>query len=271
MSFLSDSLLSKQDDAYYITKKFLIHKDADSYEMYTSELHFFKDTKLIIPKEFSFSPGWNKHKLKNRSIKKSKSKQSNLIKICHDYGLTKYFFVVLKIIQMNTYTEKTRKTPLDVCFHLICFHLCTQHNLGKGSTTKVDKKYSCHNLINNKKYCQLFKSKNYWDKKAKILYEQTKIEACSTFGITTSSFRANHLYNVLIILKYNDPKKIALVFYVYYATKDSELNPCYYGLSFSESEKFVSRQKKILIIIRKFRLYFGMVLRGFLKYKVDTT
>ncbi|KAL6120757.1 hypothetical protein NUSPORA_02463 [Nucleospora cyclopteri] len=235
--------------------------------MYTSELHFFKDTKLLFPKEFSFSPGWNKHKLKNLYMKKTDKSRLYFIKICQDYGLKNFFGLILKMIQMNSYTKKTRKTPLDVCFHLVCFHLCTQHNLGKGSTIKIDKKYPCHNIINNKKYRQVFKSKKYWHKKAKILYEQTKRKACTKFGITTSSLTSNHLYNTLILLKYRNPTKIALVFYVYYATKDSELNPTSFNLPFSEFQKFITRQKMLLKILHHFRMYFNYAFKVFQKYK----
>ncbi|KAL6121999.1 hypothetical protein NUSPORA_01023 [Nucleospora cyclopteri] len=267
LSFSSDSSLPEKSDSFYLRKRFWVHKDASLNHILNSEIHFFRNEHLIFPKEFSFSPGWNKHKLTNQYINKADKKRSSFIKICQDYGLKHYFGLILKMIQMNTYTKDTQNTPLDVCFHLICFHLCTKHNLGYGFFAKVDKKYHCHNLINNKRYCQVFKSKKYWNKKAEKLYEQTKLKVNAKFGISTSSLMANHLYNILTLLPYKNSNKIAFVFYVYYATDESELNQRTYGLSFSESQKVISRQKKIFKVTKRFRKMFICAFKVFQKYK----
>ncbi|KAL6122243.1 hypothetical protein NUSPORA_00752 [Nucleospora cyclopteri] len=242
-----------------------VHKDANFIKVLNTENEFptinwmtLKDSNYDIkklPDGLSFSPGWRNYKISGKLMSKSKTKDFFLNLICAEYKLEKYFSLIFNMIRINTFTQKNRFVPFEICFHLICHHFCTVLNLGIGINCRVYKKSKYKKIINNKNYNKLFKSKQYWVNKAEILHKNAKLRALKELKISHSSFTAKHLYNLLLLLTFKNPTTISFVFYVYHATLYTEID---LNLEFVSKDKWglmIQKRKILTIIIEKYSKY----------------
>ncbi|KAL6120976.1 hypothetical protein NUSPORA_02188 [Nucleospora cyclopteri] len=242
-----------------------VHKDANLIKILNTKNEFptinwmtLKDSNYDIkklPDGLSFSPGWRNYKISEKPMSKSKKKDYFLIKICAEYNLEKYFTLIFNMIRINTFTQKNRFIPFEICFHLICHHFCTVLNLGIGINCRVNKKSKYKKIINNKNYNKLFRSKQYWVKKAKVLHKNAKLRALKELKISHSSFTTKHLYNLLLLLTFNNPTTISFVFYVYHANFHNEID---LNLDYASKEKrnlIIQKRKILTVIIEKYSKY----------------
>ncbi|KAL6122421.1 hypothetical protein NUSPORA_00552 [Nucleospora cyclopteri] len=247
------------------TKYIKLHKNANLVEMYNIDFDFsteniFKKAdsdynRAKLPNGFSFSPGWHNFCLSENKVLKTKNKNSELLNICKEYKLENFFSLIFNIIRINTFRKKIPFLSFELCLHIVCYHLCTQWELGKGKNVEIDKKYKHHRLINNNNFHKLFKSKQYWYNKAFKIYEIAKSRAARELGITISSFKPEHLYNVLLLLPLKNSKTVAFVFYVYYASISEELDINLKYISMDKVEHVIERRKKLHIINNEYAKY----------------
>ncbi|KAL6120824.1 hypothetical protein NUSPORA_02377 [Nucleospora cyclopteri] len=264
-SFSTNSSTCDKNINYCLYRKIFIHQDADSVPMHITELNFLKKDFNNLPPNFSFFPGWFKHKIPTRILNNLKFKRLISVEICKNYGLIKFYFLIYIMIQKNTYPKEIKKISLDVIFHLVCYHLCKTYNLGKGTSVEVDKKYSCHHLIKEENFFNLFKPKDYWLKNAESLLQKTKKRAKTEYGITQSSLKAIHLYNVLPLLSHKNVNKVALVYFIFYATQDKDINPTINSIDEEEREKIAKKKKKLFKINNLFRKYRNTAFKAYKK------
>ncbi|KAL6121244.1 hypothetical protein NUSPORA_01868 [Nucleospora cyclopteri] len=210
------------------------HKSANDTALYTKKYDFlkYKWTTLYnseqditeFPKGFSFVPGWHNYKIHSKYMLYSTIKHPAFVEILEEYGLINYGSLIYNMITINTFNKNNSKIPEMIVVHIICFHLCTTYNLGKGKDIKVDQTNSFHYLINNANFNKLFKPKKYWQQKAKLLLKNAKKQALNELLITESSFNHIHLYNILHLMSSKCPSRVAFVFYVFHASNKSELD-----------------------------------------------
>ncbi|KAL6121260.1 hypothetical protein NUSPORA_01851 [Nucleospora cyclopteri] len=259
-------LNKKLEQKVYQTKQcILIHKSADEItilnqtidflNMHWIELEDSKDVQKNFPKGFSFCPGWRKSRLYLKSMFRNKIKDPILLFICKAYSLESYFTLILNMIRINTYSIKNRKISFEVCFHLCCYHFCTVWNLGKGKNIKLGSKIIHYKYINNKNFYKLYKSKEYWIKKAEQIYIKIEKKAINKLGISKTSFTSKHLYNFLLLIPFQNANTVAFVSYVYHATDVLEIDG---NLKYFPKDRIdsVIRKRKILLkIAEKYVLY----------------
>ncbi|KAL6122086.1 hypothetical protein NUSPORA_00899 [Nucleospora cyclopteri] len=234
-----------------------VHKLASTIMMLISELDFLRSHWLntnyckkcmsIIPVNFLIFPGWHAHHVSIENIFLMKREPRYLSYICEQYGLTKYYCLVFNIIKTNTYNHKNIQIPLNIFFHLICYFLCKKYNLGNGQDFEIKHNIVLHKYINLKNFNRVFHPKDYWIKKADILLEKTKKKAFAEFGISRSSFNSKHLFNVLQILCSKDPERVALTYYIYYATEPTELRSIYNFPNSKIVDQKKTKEKKVMI------------------------
>ncbi|KAL6120969.1 hypothetical protein NUSPORA_02196 [Nucleospora cyclopteri] len=243
------------------------HKNANTTIWLTTKIDYLKKFWISIqdsdddlkdcPQGFSFSPGWQKYHLNRKYIVFKKAKLKNFLNICQYYGLETYFSLIHNLIWANTFSKKNNMISLDICFHLICYHFCTKYGLGKGSQIKVDTKLKFHKTINNNNFYKLFKTEEYWNKKAENLFEKVKEKAMLELGITESSFKKIYLYNLLNLIQPSNPTRVAFVFYVYHGTKESELDLNLNKLTSDEKNAMIEKRKILYRIKSEYKLYFA--------------
>ncbi|KAL6122554.1 hypothetical protein NUSPORA_00405 [Nucleospora cyclopteri] len=243
-------------------KNIFVHKDANYSHCLNTELDFnnldtkycknYKDEVTHLPEAFSFSSGWNKFKLYLMPKLKINSDKSIFKNICRHYGLENYSLIIFNIIHANTCIQKNKYITFEICFHLVCFHLCTVLNLGKGKDVQVDKKLQYFRLINNKNYCRLFKTKQYWFNKATKLLAKTKIKAFKELNITQSSFQAIHVYNLLLLLPFKNSKSLVFIFYVYHATNTDEVDTNLNNLNRNKWEEILKKRQALSKIAHEY-------------------
>ncbi|KAL6122225.1 hypothetical protein NUSPORA_00755 [Nucleospora cyclopteri] len=149
------------------------------------------------------------------------------------------------MIKINTHSKKTHFISLEICFHICCYHLCTIWNLGKGKNFKLNETIIFYKFINNKNFQKLYKTKDYWLEKAQILRQKAQERAISELGITSSSFTIIHLYNILLLLPFQNSFTIAFVCFVYHATYNDEVDSNLLSVT-SDKVDFVIHKRKIL-------------------------
>ncbi|KAL6122381.1 hypothetical protein NUSPORA_00562 [Nucleospora cyclopteri] len=254
----------------------LLHKSADFSRFLNTEINFLKvkwiefldakDDIKVLPKKISFSPGWNPKKFVDKAMLLNRQKDERYVKICNEYGLKNYFSLVYNMIQINTYIQRNCNVFMHVCFHLVCYHFCSEYNLGKGKSVKVNPFYTYYNFINNKNYRKLFKTKEFWLKKAEIIFKKGKEKALVELGITQSSFTSFHLYNVLHLLLYINHIRVAYVFYIYFATKISELDRNLKFVEKSQLKNIIEKRKRLYKIALEYKDYRDSACRNFRKW-----
>ncbi|KAL6122466.1 hypothetical protein NUSPORA_00449 [Nucleospora cyclopteri] len=267
---IEESFESKPEDVFkkelYQTRKFIpVHKSASSVKIFYSTIDFLfehwmqlKDSKNEIrdfPKGFSFSPGWRKSRLYMKIMHKNRVKHPFALHICKQYKLDYYFSLIFNMIRINTYSIKNRYVSFEICFHLCCYHFCTKWNLGKGTNCKINTSFPYHQYITNRNFKKLYKTKKYWFKKAKFLFKKAKKRALLEFGITKSSFKANYLYNFLLLLPFQNSNSVAFVCYVYHATIISEVDINFSLLSKDQIDLTIIKRKKIDKINKRYTQY----------------
>ncbi|KAL6121863.1 hypothetical protein NUSPORA_01159 [Nucleospora cyclopteri] len=238
------------------------HKNADFITLLTNEIDFitlnlvkspyFENEKQNFPQGFSFSPGWNNFKIFITSKFKYLSTDLELMEICQEYRLQSYFSLILTLVKVNTISKKNQAISIKLCFHLICYHLCTMWNLGKGKNLKKDIKNEDHMFFSNKNYLRLFKTKEYWLCKAKVLHGKVKLKALKELNISESSLKAIHLYNLLLLLPHKNSKTVAFIFYVHHATKHEELDVNLYCIDEKIKNSIINKRIILYKIAQKY-------------------
>ncbi|KAL6121865.1 hypothetical protein NUSPORA_01161 [Nucleospora cyclopteri] len=268
--FFEEDFRPKCDDIFnstIYTKRRSIskHKNAKLISLYNTKINFLninlnsnklfeiKDKKFL--NHFSFFPGWNKYKSCYNSMYKTEFELLSLKSIVAEYQLTEYFSFILEMVRTNTFSHKNHFISFKYCFHLICFHLCTSWNLGKGKCLKNDLKYKETYLISNKNYKKFFKTKNYWYKKAENLLFYAKKRALKELGISKSSFQASHLFNLLILLRQQNPVSIAFVCYVYHATISDEVDFNLNSVAKDRWDSIIEKRKTLTNIKKRYLQY----------------
>ncbi|KAL6120893.1 hypothetical protein NUSPORA_02295 [Nucleospora cyclopteri] len=179
----------------------------------------------------------------------------NIQNASKEYGLKEYTSIIYNMVRINTYSRRNRKLPFILLFNLFCYNLCSKWDLGQGKNKTVNKSFQYHRLINNKNFYRLFKTKAYWQKKAKILFENGKNRAFKEFGITISSFNSFHLFNLLLLIPLRNSKTISFVCYAFHATKDNEIDT---NLEFCSEKNFdavIEKRKKMIRICDEYKKY----------------
>ncbi|KAL6121111.1 hypothetical protein NUSPORA_02025 [Nucleospora cyclopteri] len=209
-----------------------------------------------LPEGFSFSPGWHRFRLIDKTMFMKKVKEFGLQMICYEYDLTKYFSIIFNLIRSNTYTKKNSNICFEICFQLICYHFCTKHKLGKGVKVTIDQKYPYIKYINNTNFKKLFKTEQYWRNKAEILYKKTKEQAFVRFKIRDSTFDKNHLYNFLLLIPTQNSKRVAFVSYVYHGKRNNEIDRNLTYVSEDQHYEIIQLRKCFFLINQEFQKYF---------------
>ncbi|KAL6121861.1 hypothetical protein NUSPORA_01157 [Nucleospora cyclopteri] len=255
------------DEVSLYNQKKLIHKhrDAQNTSILTTEIDFITQRWILLensqhditklPVGMSFSPGWHRHNSIYRKLLNSKVKNSYYERICKNYELKNYYSLILTMMKVNTCTKKNKFISMKICFHLICFHLCTAFNLGCGKNIKIDKSNSFWNYINTKNYQILFKTKQYWMFQAEILHNYARDKAKKELDITESSFTPSHLFNILHLISKNDPYRVSFVCFVYHASIESELDKNLSEVSQRVKDEVIIKRKKLFKIKREYSKY----------------
>ncbi|KAL6121246.1 hypothetical protein NUSPORA_01871 [Nucleospora cyclopteri] len=224
------------ENLLYNPKKLILHhKNAKDVALYCNKINFLKkswiyiygsenDIKIYPQNVPPFDPGWNNYKIKFNEIICVRIKQGILFKICEEYKLSKYYSLIVNMIQTNTCNKNNSNLTIDLLFHIICYHFCTAYDLGEGKNYKINPDHHFYNYINNENFNKIFKPEAYWIEKAKFLFECAKEKALRELKISESSFNAFHLYNVLHLIKIKNPLRVAYVFYVFHASNRLELD-----------------------------------------------
>ncbi|KAL6121473.1 hypothetical protein NUSPORA_01596 [Nucleospora cyclopteri] len=253
---------------FYKTKKCMLsHKNAYGIKLFTRNIDFininymkfrdYENEKKTFPEGFSFSHGWRKYRLCLKNIHKCTTKPPYLLTICEEYGLESYFSLIFTMIKINTHSKKTCFISLQFCFHICCYHLCTIWNLGKGKNFKLNENTNFYTFINNKNYKKLYKTKDYWKEKAKILFQKAENRALLELGITSSSFTKFHLYNFLLLLPFQNSFSIAFVCYVYHATYSREVDSNLLAVTTDKIDDVIHKRKKLEKIFQRYAKYKG--------------
>ncbi|KAL6120800.1 hypothetical protein NUSPORA_02411 [Nucleospora cyclopteri] len=218
---------------YVITKIIGKHKDAKKVSLFIKTLNFTKlenvektnetNSCKYLPIKVKLSPGWNNYHLTELVAYKLLEFDAKLKSICKIYDLEKYYLIIFYFIRYNTFTYKNSFIPFPVCFHIFCYHLCKTWDLGKGKNFQLDDNNIYRHFINETNFHKLFKTENYWLKKAEILLEKAKIRALKEFEIEKSTIMVNHLYKFLLLLPFRNSYEIAFICYVYHATESKNM------------------------------------------------
>ncbi|KAL6121864.1 hypothetical protein NUSPORA_01160 [Nucleospora cyclopteri] len=222
-----------------------------------------------FPEGFSFSPGWRKYHLSDIITYKYYSKNPLLYELCEEYGLNDYAFLIHNIVRSNTFTKKNTKISFVFCYHLVCYHLCSKYNLGKGKKHHVDQKFVYIKSLNHTNYYKLFKTESYWRNKAQILFKAAEIKALKELDITKTSLTVNYLYNYLLLLPFQNSKAIAYICYVHYASINNEINIKIKNLPKEKSMSIIEKRKKIFSITVAYKKYNDIARHAF-KTKLET-
>ncbi|KAL6122174.1 hypothetical protein NUSPORA_00793 [Nucleospora cyclopteri] len=239
-----------------------VHKNSNEVLFFIAQLDFTKEKltqaindRPLLPSKFSFSPGWRHFHLVDLITYKRKIDNLNIQNVSKEYELQEYTSIIYNMIRINTYSRSNKNLSFILLFKLFCYNLCSKWDLGRGKNIKVNKSTKYHRLINNKNFDKLFKTKTYWQNKAKVLYENGKTRAFEEFGITISSFNAFHLYNLLLLIPLKNSKTISFVCYVFHATEANELDT---NLKFVSEENFdtvINKRRKMLSICHEYQKY----------------
>ncbi|KAL6120775.1 hypothetical protein NUSPORA_02443 [Nucleospora cyclopteri] len=239
-----------------------VHRDSNQVSLFTSYFNFAEEktaltekNSLRLPPEFSFSPGWRHFHLKEIITHKNNKKDIMIQSTSKEYGLHKYTSIIYNIVRINTYSKINRSLPFILLFNLVCYNLCSKWDLGKGKNITIKQSFQYHRLINNKNFYRLFKTKTYWQNKAKILFEDGKARALKEFGITESSFKDWHLYNFLILLPLKNSKTISFVCYVFHAQNSWELDTNLVYVSKENMDLVINKRKKIIRVCDEYKKY----------------
>ncbi|KAL6120575.1 hypothetical protein NUSPORA_02673 [Nucleospora cyclopteri] len=229
-----------------------------TYNFYTDFLIKTKDSDNDIrhfPEGFSFSPGWHHFRLSKRAIFYNKLKIYILRNICKYYNLENYFSLIYTMIRNNTFTYANHFISIELCFHLICYHLCTKWNLGKGLNITISNHFSYRNLINYKNFKRLFKTHEQWFNRAVFLLNHAKKTTNFFFGTAESSFTATNLFNLMLLIPGHNSKRIAFICFVYHISNLENLFT-YLHNKFNNNLSEINQKKKILSKIPKeYRCY----------------
>ncbi|KAL6122382.1 hypothetical protein NUSPORA_00564 [Nucleospora cyclopteri] len=233
----------------------LLSTEIDFLQQYWMKLNNSENDIKILPEKMSFTPGWHKYKYLDHSMQNKKIKNPFCIQICQMYGLENYFSLIFNMIRINTYTKKNQYIYIHICFELILYHLCSKYNLGFGKNVKENYKSKYYKFINNKNYFRLFKTKEYWAKKAQWLYTKSKEKAFKDFGISQSNITPFYLYNVLHLIPTRNSLRVAFVCYIYYASKSLELDNNLMNVCFAEKKLIIEKRKRLYKVKQEFQSY----------------
>ncbi|KAL6121940.1 hypothetical protein NUSPORA_01073 [Nucleospora cyclopteri] len=243
----------------------LLHESAESFMLLNAEIDFLLQSWMvlldsendikILPEEVSFTPGWYSYKLLDNTMRIFKKKDRFCLKICQAYGLQNYFSLMFNMIRINTYNKKNQNISIFLLLNLVCYHFCSKYNLGNGNNIKINFKSSYSNLINNKNYYRIFKTKKYWLKKAEFLYKKAREKALSELKISQSSFKPFQLYNLLHLIPQKNSSRVAYTSYVYFASNRLELDKNLKFISTGERETIIDKRKKLFKLKNEFKYY----------------
>ncbi|KAL6122088.1 hypothetical protein NUSPORA_00901 [Nucleospora cyclopteri] len=265
-------------DLHKSNKLFRLHKPANTISFLTVDLNFihhrwvdnkhYKNDFSLVPSELVFVPGWHLHNMLPKNISLMKKQPEKLLSICRNYGLIKYYDLIVFMIKTNTYSKNNKNISLMILFHLICLNFCKSYNLGKGKDVEVNTKLSFYKLIHLENYKKIFQTKEYWYEKAEILFQKSKNIAKSEFELLNSSFTSKHLFNVLHFLKHKNHIKVSLAYYVYYSNFFNSIE-C---LNTSEDCKFIDlkklkdTKKKSFILVQECKYFIQLTRQKYYRY-----
>ncbi|KAL6122093.1 hypothetical protein NUSPORA_00908 [Nucleospora cyclopteri] len=260
------ALNEKFNSYVYKPKKYIqFHKNPDGVKIFSTAVNFldanyfkhkgFKKEIQNFPEGFTFSHGWRKYRLNLRNMHKDDLKVKFWLLICKEYNLEPYFLLIFNMIKINTHSKNTRSLSVEICFHICCYHFCTFWNLGQGKNFKLSENCIFNKFINNKNYRQLYKTKHYWSKKAEILYEKASKRAFDELEITTSCFDNSHLYNILLLLPFQNSYSVAFVCFVYHASIDSQVDSNLDDVTSDKHNLIIKKRKIIKKILQKYSKY----------------
>ncbi|KAL6122557.1 hypothetical protein NUSPORA_00409 [Nucleospora cyclopteri] len=107
--------------------------------------------------------------------------------------------------------------------------------------------------INNQNYYKLFKTEKYWRNKADILFQKTKLRALNEFNITESTFTAEHLYNLLLLIPLKNSKNVAYTCYIYHVMHIHEININLKNVTNEKYDLIIQSRKKIFAIQNQYK------------------
>ncbi|KAL6120573.1 hypothetical protein NUSPORA_02675 [Nucleospora cyclopteri] len=208
-----------------------------------------------FPEGFSFSPGWHHFRLSNRVILYDKLKINKLKNICRYYNLENYFSLIYNMIRNNTFKYANHYITIELCFHLICYHLCTKWNLGKGFNINISNHFSYSNLINYKNYKRLFKTEEDWFNRAVLLLNHAEKTTELFFGKKESSFTAKNLFNLMLLIPGHNSKRIAFICFVYHISNLENLYKYLHNKSIDNLSEINQKKKTLSKILKEYRCY----------------
>ncbi|KAL6120801.1 hypothetical protein NUSPORA_02406 [Nucleospora cyclopteri] len=227
-------LFSHNLKSYSKTKLIREHKDAKQVSLFIKTFNFTKLENVYMQNETNFckylpiklklSPGWNNYHLKELVAYKINVFDKGLKLICKNYDLEKYYLIIFNFVRYNTFTYKNSHLSFAVCFHIFCYHLCKTWDLGKGKNFQLDDNDNIYrHFIHETNFHKLFKTENYWLKKAEILLEKARIRALKDLGIEKSTMLVSHLYKFLLLLPFKNSYEVAYICYAYHATETKNM------------------------------------------------
>ncbi|KAL6121942.1 hypothetical protein NUSPORA_01078 [Nucleospora cyclopteri] len=274
-----------KDNILYKPRQLIFyHTSAEKILILTDEINYLLQSWItlyssendltILPEEISFTPGWYNYKLIDHCMCTTKMKDFFCLLLCKAFGLEKYFSLIFNMIRINTYKKKNQKISFHILFHLVCYHFCSKYNLGNRNILKYKFKFYYINLINNKNYYRIFKTKIYWRKKAESLFIKAKEKALNELKISQSSFTPFHLYNILHLILQKQPSRIAYTFYVYFASIRSELDKNLNYIAKDEKDLVIEKRKNLFKLRSEFKNYLNCAKSAFFrllkKYKKNS-